>query len=86
MANSWEEAARYRKVADMVGAIDRAALAKGIDPHNDPKRVLEALERYSQENWAVVDKVARLKNKSSETTRKAVKEEYEKRIRLSENA
>lgn len=81
-SNSYEESARLRKVSSMVGAIDRAALAKNINPHTNPARVLEALEKYTEDNWKVVDKVAGLKNKSSQTTREAVKQEYGKRIQL----
>ncbi len=77
--NSYEEAARARKVITMVSSIDRAAIAKNIDPHGNAGQVLLALIGYSSVQCAIVDRVSKLKTCSSEETRKAVKKVYSDR-------
>ena len=62
-------------------AIDRAAVSKGMDPFADAKKVLTALNKYGNEEWLIVDKVAQLKHESSEETRNKVKEVYESRYK-----
>ncbi len=79
MSNPYEEAGRARKVLAMVSAIDRAAIAKGIDPHGNAGQVLLALIGYTPENWKVVDRVAGLKHASSPDTREEVKKIYRDR-------
>lgn len=78
--NTYETTARAAKVDQMVGAIDRAAIKRGFDIYEDAGKILASLEKYTEENWKTVDKVAMLKSKSSDLTRKMVKEIYRKRI------
>ena len=80
--NTYEAAARLRKVSAMVGTIDRAAISKGIDPHTEPHRILDAFTKWTETDWARVDRLAQLKTKSSQKTRAAVVNEYKKREEL----
>lgn len=75
--NPYKVAAQLRKVVAMTYAIDKAAKAKGANV----AQVLEALEKYSDANRAVVDKVAQLKNPSSNEVREMVKKGYRERIK-----
>ena len=79
MSNDYEENARTKKVDSMVAAIDRAAHKRGWDIYDDAGDILSALEKYTEKEWTIVDKVARLKNKSSDLTRFKVKENYKER-------
>ena len=77
--NSYEIAARAKKIAAMVDAIDRAAVGRGMDVYEDAGTILSALEKYTEQSWSIVDRVAKLKNKSSDETREKVKEKYRER-------
>lgn len=77
--NQYEVAARLRKVSAMVTVIDRAAVEKGI---HEADRILDAFTRWTDKDWARVDRLAQLKTKSSKTTRELVVEEYKKRAEL----
>lgn len=77
--NSYATEARAKKVSAMVAVIDRAATKRGLEPFEDASRILESLEKYTDESWAVVDKVARLKHVSSKETRGKVKDKYRER-------
>ena len=79
MSNEYEENARTKKVDSMVAAIDRAAIKRGMDVYEDAGTILSALEKYTDESWAIVDKVARLKHVSSKETREKVKDKYRER-------
>lgn len=80
--NPYEVAARQRKVSAMVAVIDSAALAKGINPHSEPNLILDAFERWTEQDWKRVDRLAKLKTKSSAKTRAEVVETYKKRDEL----
>lgn len=82
IANEFEHIARLRKVAAMVRVIDRAARRKGIDPQLDAHRILDAFTRWTEQDWARVDRIAELKTKSSAVTRSQVIDEYKKRDEL----
>ena len=79
--NQYKLEAQKRKCSAMVEAIDKAALAQGIDPHSEPLRIWRILNQYSDRQWFVVDSVAKLKTPSSDETRDLVKDEYKRRIK-----
>ncbi len=79
MPNEYEENARTKKVDQMVAAIDRAAIARGMDVYEDAGTILSAIDKYTEKEWTIVDKVARLKRKSSDLTRLKVIEKYKGR-------
>ena len=77
--NPYETAARLKKVAAMVAKIDEAAIAKGLNPFKHAALIHLSLEKYTPDNWKVVDRIAKLKSESSPETRLAVKMEYYER-------
>lgn len=77
--NSYRSIARAKKVDSMVAAIDSAAKSRGWDIYEDADKILASLEKYTEANWAIVDKVSKVKRKSSDETRKAVKQIYRDR-------
>jgi hypothetical protein len=74
--NDYESAARARKIVAMMAAIDKAAIAKGIDPYGNAGQVWLAINEWKDSDWDRVDRVAQLKHKSSKTTREEVKKNY----------
>ena len=77
-SNTYEEAARERKVSAMVSVIDRAATEKGVGV----EQIINAFERWTAEDWKRVDRLAQLKTKSSDTTKKAVIQRFRDRLNL----
>lgn len=79
--NQYKVAAQAKKVMAMVEAIDKAALNSKptIHPFRNAGQILLALNGYSEANWNIVDKIAKLKTKSSWETRDMVINIYKDR-------
>jgi hypothetical protein len=76
MINPWEAAGRERKVLRLVEAIDRGE--KALDLNDTELCVASRLETWTDEEWEVAAKIARVNSPSPET-RAAVIAVYERR-------
>jgi hypothetical protein len=81
--NVHERVARLNKVRALVGAIDRIAVERGVDPLRRPADVLTQLRKLSLLGWCEVADLAHV-HPPSEATQALVLAEYERRARLHE--